>query len=91
MFLESSKGPNLVVYEKLYTFLQIFRYSSDQDREVIEKLLEINKFDPDRALSLVSSFLLSTMAQEETNKLQPKLEQILTSEKSEANMNYYSF
>jgi signal transduction histidine kinase len=90
MFPDGFESPNLAIYEKLYGFLQILKYSSAADREVVEKLLALYKSEPDRTLSLISTMLLSTRSDENIQQLAAELEQSLNSAKVKAATIFYS-
>lgn len=90
MFPENFESPNLFVYEKLYGFLQTLKYTSTEDREAVEKLLDLYRSEPDRTLSLISTLLLSTSLGENTQQLVSELEQTLNGEKVEVPLIFYS-
>ena len=80
----------LVVYEKLYAFLQALNYCSAEDRVAVEKLLEMNHANPGKTLALLNTLLFSNATADSLARLNPDLEEVLQTEKVEIPLVVYA-
>ena len=85
-----SENTRLVIYEKLYGFLQALNYSSAQDQAAVAKLLEMYQANPAKTLALLNTLLSSNVTGDSPDRLTPELELILKTEAVEIPMAFYA-
>jgi|GEM_PF-2506593 len=60
-------------YGLLFTFLQILKFTTPEDRETVFKLIDLYKTSPDKALALLDKLLASVGQQKTEAQLQAEL------------------
>lgn len=85
------ENASLIVYERLYSFLQTLEYSPAQDREAVTKLLEMYRANPAKTLALLNTLLYSSVTGQNPANLNPDLAATWQAENVEIPQALYSF
>ncbi len=76
-------------YGLLFTFLQILKFTTPEDRETVFKLLDLYKTSLDKALALLDKLLESVGKEKTEEQLRSELAAAAASETFDAGLKFY--